>query len=209
MTTPPSASRRTFIAAGSAIAFGGVAGVWRASASGSPTRIDEPALPLAEATRITTTTTTMAPPPRGKILFPMESTGQCVVLDNFGDCRPLGSCTRRHEGVDILGELGLDCYAVDDGVITKKEVHPTAGLMLDFQVDDGTYYSYQHLSAFAENLEIGVPVQRGQVIGYVGDTGNPGVGNYHLHFEWHPASAGGAARNPYPRLLIPDVCTAY
>jgi murein DD-endopeptidase MepM/ murein hydrolase activator NlpD len=43
------------------------------------------------------------------------------------------------------------------------------------------------------------------VIGFVGDTGNPGAGNYHLHFEYHPL--GGAALDPLPILEIPSTCT--
>jgi peptidoglycan LD-endopeptidase LytH len=209
MTSSHPSTRRTFIAAVSTAAVAGFMGAWRVGASGGTTQIEQGADPLAPAVRMTTTTTTLPPPPRGRILFPMAPGSRCTVLDNFGDCRPLGACSRRHEGVDILGELGLECIAVDNGIVTKKETHPTAGLMLNVQVDDGTYYSYQHLSDFGAGLEIGSPVSRGQVIGYVGDTGNPGVGNYHLHFEWHPANAGGAARDPFDRLLIPDSCTAY
>ena len=45
---------------------------------------------------------------------------------------------------------------------------------------------------------------RGDVIGFVGDTGNPGTGNYNLHFEYHPL--GGAALDPLPILEIPSTC---
>lgn len=209
MTSSHPSTRRTFIAAVSAATVGGLVGAWRVGATDSAPRIDQGADALSPAVRLTTTTTTLPPPPRGKIHFPMAPGSRCTVLDNFGDCRPLGACSRRHEGVDILGELGLECIAVDNGVVTRKEIHSTAGLMLNFEVEDGTYYSYQHLSEFAVGLEIGSPVSRGQVIGYVGDTGNPGVGNYHLHFEWHPAEADGAARDPFDRLLIPDSCIVY
>jgi murein DD-endopeptidase MepM/ murein hydrolase activator NlpD len=72
---------------------------------------------------------------------------------------------------------------------------------------DGTFYFYAHLSGFAPGLAEGDAVTKGQVIGYVGDTGNPGPGNYHLHFEWHPG--GGAAQNVFPELTIPTGCTVY
>lgn len=47
----------------------------------------------------------------------------------------------------------------------------------------------------------------GQVIGYVGDTGDAGPGNYHLHFEVHPGSQKNAAVDPVPLLEIPTACT--
>ena len=69
------------------------------------------------------------------------------------------------------------------------------------------YFMYAHLSAFAPGLTVGSLVSKGQLIGYVGDTGNPGAGNYHLHFEVHPT--GGAAVDPLPRLTIPPGCSVW
>ncbi len=167
-------TRRAFLAAASVATVGGIA--WRLGAGGSVAegtvvgaprrpiparavpRLDAPASALAPAVRVPPTT--LPPPPRGRILFPLETGGQCVVLDNFGDCRPIGACSRRHEGVDILGELGLDCFAVDNAVVTRMEDGPNSGLMINIEAEDGTYYSYQHLSAFADGLEIGSVVGR-------------------------------------------------
>ena len=72
----------------------------------------------------------------------------------------------------------------------------------------GTYYVYAHLSAFAPGLAKGSKVLDGQLIGYVGDTGNSGPGNFHLHFEIHPG--GGSAVDPLPLLSpLPSACTVF
>jgi murein DD-endopeptidase MepM/ murein hydrolase activator NlpD len=143
--------------------------------------------------------------------FPMAPAPRCDILDNFGDPRSGG---RRHEGVDMLATLGQQVYAVVDGTLTfqAKVGDGTAGAALSgnlwrLTAPDGTYYVYAHLSAFAPGLVKGSAVRRGQVIGFVGDTGNPGPGNYHLHFEIHPR--GGAAVDPLPLLEIPSACRVF
>ena len=143
--------------------------------------------------------------------FPVQSTPRCVVLNNFGDPRSGG---RSHEGQDILATLGQEVYAMADGVLTYQAKvgdgsngSQLSGNLWKLTRADGTYYIYAHLSAFAPGLEKGQNVYRGQVLGYVGDTGNPGPGNYHLHFELHPG--GGAAVDPLPLLTVPASCTVY
>ena len=79
---------------------------------------------------------------------------------------------------------------------------PDSGWELRPAVGD-TRYRYFHLSAFADGLAVGDTVVAGQLIGYVGDTGNPGAGNYHLHFEVRPANV---PVDPVPLLAIPSTC---
>ena len=96
-------------------------------------------------------------------------------------------------------------YAVADGRVTKVyQDYPgsLAGNGVRLTTDDGTYFFYAHLSEIADGIEVGVPVRAGQVLGYVGNTGNAGTS--HLHFEVHPK--GGSAINPYPLVKAIDAC---
>jgi len=145
----------------------------------------------------------------GSLLFPMQTTPRCAILDNFGDPRSGG---RSHEGVDILATLDQEVYAVADGVLKTQYVvgGPNSSLSgnawkLVTSDGTGTYYFYAHLSRFADGLVLGATVHQGDLIGYVGDTGDPGVGNYHLHFEVHPN--GGNAVNGLPLLEVPAGCS--
>ena len=142
------------------------------------------------------------------LLFPIGPEPRCYVLDNYGDARSGG---RRHEGIDILADVGQDVYAVVDGTLVGQTDASASlsGNSWGLTADDGVYYFFAHLSAFAEGLQVGDRVRRGQVIGYVGDTGNPGPGNYHLHFEVHPGGLRAAPVDPLPLLTVTDVCTVW
>lgn len=159
-----------------------------------------PALAAAPAKRLMIDAT--------KPIFPMQTKPRCNILDNFGDPRPGG---RIHEGTDMLATFGQEVYAVVDGTLTSQTIDGTSGSSLSgnmwrLVVAGGTtWYAYAHLSAFAAGLGVGSTVRQGQLIGYVGDTGNPGPGNYHLHFEVHPD--GGAAINALRVLTVPPDCT--
>ena len=144
----------------------------------------------------------------GVIMFPMNPLPKCALSKtSFGQPRPNG---RTHEGIDLMASLGQEIYAVDNGVLTRQTFDGAANATLSgnawyLTLPDKTYYFYAHLSKFADGLAAGSVVTRGQLIGYVGDTGDPGPGNYHLHLEVHPN--GGAAVNAYPLLTIPTSCT--
>ena len=144
----------------------------------------------------------------GVIMFPMNPLPKCALSKtSFGQPRSGG---RTHEGIDMMASLGQEIYAADNGVLTRQTFDGAANAILSgnawyLTLPDKTYYFYAHLSKFADGVAAGSVVTRGQLIGFVGDTGDPGPGNYHLHFEVHPK--GLAAVNPYPLLSIPTGCT--
>jgi murein DD-endopeptidase MepM/ murein hydrolase activator NlpD len=106
---------------------------------------------------------------------------------------------RKHEGVDIFALSGTPVLAVVNGVIEKKGVNTLGGnkLWVRSPGDNWSYY-YAHLSGYAPGISNGSRVKKGQVIGYVGNTGNARTTPPHLHFETHVPS--GTATNPYPIL---------
>jgi len=132
-------------------------------------------------------------------VFPSQ--GRCSFSDSWHAPRP---GNRLHIGVDIVGPKGLALYAVVDGTITKMYGADSSlsGNALRLTGADQTYFFYAHLDSFAPGITVGSTVRAGQIIGYMGSTGNAGV--THLHFEVHPG--GGDAINPYPVVKAVDAC---
>lgn len=148
------------------------------------------------------------------LLFPIEPTPVCEVLNNFGGySKAYGR--GGHQGVDIGAEVGQEVYAVEDGVLARKfdDLSSGAGLGWGLLSTSDVMYRYFHLDAFAEGLEEGGEVAAGQLIGYVGDTGNATPGGWHLHFEVRPGPqpryGAAAAVDPVPLLDIPSICNVY
>jgi hypothetical protein len=168
-------------------------------ATSAPTTTVRP----AATTTAPTTPPSTSVPFKGTVVirqFPVQ--GVCWFMDTWGAPRSGG---RRHEGVDILAKQGKNVYAVDAGTLTKQYVDrpgALAGNGWRLTRADGTYFFYGHFSGFAPGLKVGSKVAAGQIIGYVGETGNAGAP--HLHFEVHPG--GGAAVNPTPVVRVLDGC---
>ncbi len=110
----------------------------------------------------------------------------------------------RHEGTDIFALSGTPVVAVVDGVVEKVGTAPLGGIKLWLRSpgDNWTYY-YAHLSGYGPGIANGARVKKGDVLGFVGNTGNARGTPPHLHFETHVPS--GAPINPYPILLRVDV----
>jgi murein DD-endopeptidase MepM/ murein hydrolase activator NlpD len=122
--------------------------------------------------------------------------------DTFSDAR--GS--RVHEALDILAPRGTQVIAVEDGRIEKLFTSKAGGLTIyQFDPTRTFAYYYAHLDRYADGLVEGRIVKRGDVIGYVGSTGNASPDAPHLHFaifrlgperQWWK----GEPINPYPIL---------
>jgi murein DD-endopeptidase MepM/ murein hydrolase activator NlpD len=103
---------------------------------------------------------------------------------------------RLHQGTDVFAPYGSPAYAVTAGVIDQWGNGGLGGITLWLRADNGDRYYYAHNSRNV--ARVGTRVSPGQVIAYVGNTGNARTTPPHIHFEAHPG--GGAAANPYPFL---------
>ena len=100
---------------------------------------------------------------------------------------------RFHEGNDLFAARGTPAVATVSGTAVQK-TGAIGGKQVKLLGDDGASYYYTHLDQFGT----GGRVNAGDVIGYVGNSGNAAGGPMHVHFEVHPGD--GAAVNPYPRI---------
>ncbi len=148
------------------------------------------------------------------IVFPVE--GENHYSDTYGACR--SGCARRHLGVDIIGEKMLPMLAARDGVVTWLRHDDAKGNILTITDDDGWQYHYIHINndtpgtddganaydqAFGPGIEQGVRVTAGQVVAYLGDSGNAEATVPHLHFEIEKPD--GSNINPTPSVAAAEV----
>lgn len=124
------------------------------------------------------------------------------IRDNFGERRG----RRRHAGVDIFAAHGTPALAAVDGWVWQMKWDKRGGRMLYLLEASGLYLlGYAHLDAYAPGLAVGQPVRRGEVVGYIGRTGNA-VGSPHLHLSVIRIRSperwwDGVAVDPYPLLV--------
>jgi murein DD-endopeptidase MepM/ murein hydrolase activator NlpD len=149
-----------------------------------PTKKEEPA-PVTPPPPVTTTvpslTNNVVEELRNRQLtLPVHGIKRDDLRDTFNETR--GS-SRRHEALDVLAPRNTPVLAVEDGKIAKLFLSDAGGITI-YQFDPAeTYcYYYAHLERYAEGLKEGAPIKRGQVIGYVGTTGNAPRDTPHLHF---------------------------
>jgi murein DD-endopeptidase MepM/ murein hydrolase activator NlpD len=137
------------------------------------------------------------------LLMPVQGYDVKNLRDNFDETR---GGVRKHEALDIMAPRGTPVVAVDDGVVTKL-FRSIAGGITIYQYDrsESFVYYYAHLDRYADGLREGQAIKRGEVIGYVGSTGNAPANAPHLHFtifELGPEKKWwrGKAMNPFPYL---------
>ena len=134
-----------------------------------------------------------------RLLFPLRGY-EARLRDNFHESRG----KRRHEALDIMAPRGTPVVAVDDGRIARLYRSGAGGIAVyQFDAAGERIYYYAHLEGYAKGLAEGQLVKRGDLLGFVGTTGNAPESAPHLHFAMF--ETGGERRwwrgkpiNPYP-----------
>ncbi len=136
------------------------------------------------------------------MIVPVAGVPRTAMRDMFDEARG----GHRHEAIDILAPRGTPVIATDDGVVQKLFTSVAGGLTVyEFDPDQRFCYYYAHLDGYAAGLHEGQPLRRGEILGYVGTTGNAPKDTPHLHFalirldpdrRWWK----GTYVNPYPLL---------
>lgn len=139
----------------------------------------------------------------GRLRIPVAGVRPTALRDTYTQSRAQG---RPHNAIDIPAPRGTPVVAAADGRVLKLFQSDDGGTAL-YQLDpDGrTVYYYAHLAGYAPGIHEGQTLRSGETLGYVGDTGNAGPGNYHLHFGVSIVPTpeqywGGRDVNPYPLL---------
>jgi murein DD-endopeptidase MepM/ murein hydrolase activator NlpD len=147
-----------------------------------------PPVPVAvAAVAVPVLAPTPAPTPTGgeallasrAIAFPVPGVDASKVADNYLQ----GRGNRTHEAIDIMAPRGTRVVAVDDGKLVKLFTSVPGGLTVyQFDPQGQLAYYYAHLDRYADGLQEGMALRRGDLIGYVGSTGNASPDAPHLHF---------------------------
>ena len=128
------------------------------------------------------------------LIIPVAGVLPDQLIDTYDDARSEG---RVHDAIDIPAAAETPVLAATNGKILKLFQSERGGTTIyQLNTNGDLVFYYAHLSRYADGLTEGSLVNQGQVIAYVGDTGNA-RGNPHLHFEIHPGGRGTAI-NPYP-----------
>jgi peptidoglycan LD-endopeptidase LytH len=137
------------------------------------------------------------------LIIPVAGVRPDQLIDTFDDARSEG---RVHDAIDIMAPAETPVLAATDGKILKLFNSERGGTTIyQLSANQELIFYYAHLSRYADSLAEGNTVRQGEVIAYVGDTGNAGTGNYHLHFSIAAVSDPkryweGTNINPYPLL---------
>jgi murein DD-endopeptidase MepM/ murein hydrolase activator NlpD len=139
--------------------------------------------------------------PPNRYIMPVVGIHRTSLVSSFGDPRPGG---RTHQGIDIFAGRGTEVVSATDGVVLRVGYNHLGGNAVLVLGEGLTIYYYAHLDSYVPDLRAGQRVYAGQVIGYVGNTGNASSTTTHLHFgmyqvnrEFWPMTFRNGAVDPF------------
>ncbi len=143
-----------------------------------------------------------------QLMVPVAGVVPARLEDSFSAPRDGGS--RRHNAIDIMAPRGTPVLAADDGRVHRVSRNNLGGLTVYvLDLAERFLYYYAHLDGYRDGLREGMTVARGEVLGYVGTTGNAPANVPHLHFQAMRYRRGrywdGEAVNPKPYLVLPGL----
>lgn len=129
--------------------------------------------------------------------IPVENIQSSDLKDTWRASRGRG---RTHEGIDILAPKGTNVYSTTEGLVYSMKHSVLGGKNVWILGPGGAFHYYAHLDAHKEDLQVGDYVNQGDLIGYVGNTGNARHTSPHLHYGIYLNGKGSGPVNPFPYL---------
>ena len=129
------------------------------------------------------------------LLLPVAGVKPKNLVDTWGAARGAG---RKHEGIDIFAKRGTQVLSATQGIVRKVGTNHLGGQVIWITGPHLSQHYYAHLDAYAEHIQQGDWVEAGEVIGYVGNTGNAKTTPPHLHYGIYLSDG---TTNPYPYLI--------
>ena len=165
--------------------------LWLAACTTTPQKKPAPVLPSDQVQKLKYI------PLKSSLPIPVHHVKAKQLTDTWGAARGQG---RRHEGIDIMAPRGTKVFSATEGLIADLRNNNLCGKVIWVMGPSGTWHYYAHLDGHKRGLQVGDYVKKGELIGYVGNTGNARHTLPHLHYGIYLEGKGRGAVNPYPYL---------
>ena len=129
-----------------------------------------------------------------RLPVPIKGISRTQLRDTWGAARSQG---RSHEGIAIMAERGTKVYSATEGLVADLRNNNLGGKVIWILGPSGSWHYYAHLDGHKRGLNVGDYVRKGDLIGYVGNTGNARHTAPHLHYGIYLNGKGRGAVNPY------------
>lgn len=169
----------------------GIHVLWLAACTSSPPAPSQSQLPSSQVQKLKNMRLSTSLP------VPVHGIPPQKLKDTWGASRSQG---RAHEGIDIMAPRGTKVLSATEGLIADLRDNNLGGKVIWIMGPAGSWHYYAHLDGHKRGLKIGDYVKKGELIGYVGNTGNARHTAPHLHYGIYLNGKGRGAVNPYPYL---------
>ena len=165
--------------------------LWIAACTSSPKKTSTPPLPPAQVQKLKSMQL------KSSLPIPVHNIKARQLRDTWAASRSNG---RTHEGIDIMAPRGTKVLSATEGLIADLRNNNLGGKVVWIMGPGGTWHYYAHLDKHKRGLNVGDYVKKGQLIGYVSNSGNARHTAPHLHYGIYLEVKGRGVVNPYPFL---------